>query len=249
MFSRLWLINLVLAAGVIFLGLMAYGVWSEGDKRPSKIGPIKKSLPWSEKKVAKLSVPPESDYEVVVSNNLFSVERSELKPGEKGKKSAMKSKAEGRLIKLLELAHKHTNLYGVIMVANHKEALIGEVPAGGRKGIGERGIKRVKEGDTVGRFKVKEIEQTSVLLTAGGREWRVSLFDMDKPKKRVLIRKPAGPVVVGAGSKSKAVQKPVGIGKKEVAAKRAVVKREVFDKARNKRRILPVPNKSGPDKR
>lgn len=250
MFSRLWLINLVLAAGVIFLGLMAYGVWSEGDKRPSKIGPIKKPLPWLEKKVAKLSVPLESDYEVVVSNNLFSVERSEGKAQEQKEMPGTKSKAEGRLIKLLELAHKHTNLYGVIIVDDRREALIGEVPAGGRrKGIGERGIRRVKEGDTVGRFKVKEIEKTSVLLTAGGREWRVSLFDKDKPKKRVLIRKPAGPVVVGAGSKSKAVQKPVGIGKKEVATKRAVVKREVLDKARNKRRTLPVPNISGPDKR
>lgn len=192
MFSRLWLINLVLAAGVIFIGLKAYGVWSEEDKRPSEIGPIKKPLLWPEKRVAKVRLPPESDYEVVVSNNLFSVERSELKPQEQKKMSKTKSKDDGRLIKLLELAYKHTNLYGVIMVDNHKEALIGEVPAGARKGVGKRGIKRVKEGDTVGRFKVKEIEKTSVLLTAGGHEWRVSLFDKDKPKKRVPIRKPAG---------------------------------------------------------
>ena len=249
MFSRIWLINLVLAVGVIFFGLKAYGVWYEEDKRPSEIGPIKKPLPWPEKKVAKISVLPESDYEVVVSNNLFSVERSEGKPQEQKKKLGTKSKADKRLSKLLELAYKQTNLYGVIMVDNHKEALIGEVPAGGRKGVGERGIKRVKEGDTVGRFKVKEIEKTSVLLTAGGREWRVSLFDRDKPKKRVPIKKATGPIVAGAGSKSKAVQKPVGIGKKEVATKRAVVKREVFEKVQNKRRILPVPNTPGPDKR
>ena len=249
MFSRLWLINLVLVAGVIFFGLKAYGVWSEEDNRPSEIGPIKKSLPWPGKKVAKLNVSPESDYEVVVSNNLFSIERSELKPQEQKKKLETKSKADRKLIKLLELAYKHTNLYGVIMVDNHKEALIGEVPAGGRKGVGERGIKRVKEGDTVGRFKVKEIEKTSVLLIAGGQEWRVSLFDKDKPKKRVPIKKPAGPVLVGAGSKSKAGQTPVGTGKKEVATKRTVVKRQVFDKTRNKRKTLPVPNTPGPDKR
>ena len=164
-----------------------------------------------------------------------------------------KSKADRRLIKLLELAYKQTDLYGVIIVDDYKVAFIAEISAAGstRRSarVNKRAVKRAKVGDTVGKFKVKEIEETSVLLTAGGREWRVSLFDKDKPKKRVPIRKPTGPVAVGAGSKSKVIRKPVEIGKKEVATKRAVVKRGVFDKAQNKRRILPVPNTPGPDKR
>jgi len=242
MFSRLWLINLVLAAGVVFFGLKAYGVWSGEDKRPSAIGPIKKSLPWLGKEIVKLSVPPESDYEVVASNNLFSVERSEFKPQKQGKKPATKSKADERLLKLLKLAHKQTSLYGVIMVDNRKEALITEIPAGGRKGVGERGIKRVKEGDTVGRFKVKEIRETSVLLTAGGQEWQVSLFDKDKPKKRVPIRKPTRPITVGAGSKSKAGQRPAVTGEKKVVPERAVFKRAVLNKAQDRRRTPPTPN-------
>ena len=243
MFSRLWLINLVLAVGVAFFGLKAYGVWSEEDKRPSEIGPIKKSLPWQGKTVAKLSVPLESGYEVVASKNLFSVERSELKPQEQKKKPGPKSKADERLVKLLELAYKQTNLYGVIMVDNYKEALINEVPAGGRKGVGERGVKRVKEGDTVGRFKVKEIDKTSVLLTAGGHEWRISLFDKDKPKKRVPIKSATGPVVAGAPSKGRSVPESPVIGEKKIVPEREVVKREIFEKTRNRRSTPPTVNK------
>jgi hypothetical protein len=244
MFSRLWLINLVLAVGVAFFGLKAYGVWSEEDKRPSEIGPIKKSLPWQGKTVAKLSVPLESGYEVVASKNLFSVERAELKPQEQKEKPGPKSKADERLVKLLELAYKQTNLYGVIMVDNHKEALINEVPAGGRKGVAGDGVKRVKEGDTVGRFKVKKIDKTSVLLTAGGREWRVSLFDKDKPKKRIPIKRATGPVVAGAPSEGRSVRESPVIGKKKIVPEREVAKREIFEKARNRRRTLPIANKS-----
>lgn len=249
MLSRIWLVNIALAVAVFFVGIKSIEIWTEEKKWPLEISSNKKSFPWPEKRVKKQIVPPESDYEVVVSDNLFFVDRSEIMEQKPEKGSAAVPKVSDRRLKVLEQAFKLTHLYGVIIVGDDKVALITEIPAGGPARVNKKGVKRAKVGDTVGRFKVKEIEKTSVLLTAGGREWRVSLFDKDKPKKRVLIRKPAGPVVVGAGSKSKAVQKPVGIGKKEVATKRAVVRREVFDKARNKRRTLPVPNISGPDKR
>lgn len=278
MFSRLWLINLVLAAGVIFFGLKAYEVWSEEDKRPSETGPINKPLPLPGKKVAKLSVPPESGYEVVVSNNLFSVERSELKPQIQGEKPKTVPKSDERELMMLERAFKLIDLYGVIIANDYKAAFITEISVGGPTGgsakrptrafarVNKQGVKRVKEGDTVGRFKVKEIEKTSVLLTAGGREWQVSLFDKDKPKRRVAIKKATGPVVVGAGSKDKAVRKPEVIGEKKVVPERAVFDKDVLEKARRdemeksrrdemekarraKRKMLPVPNKTGNEKR
>lgn len=251
MSSKIWLINLVLAAAVVFFGIKAYDVWSKGEQGALETGSIQKPLPSPEKMIAKRNMPPESDYEIIVTYNLFSHVRSEGKPEEEKTPllNETEPKAAGRSFDLLEWTHQRTNLYGVIIVDDQKEALIGEVPANTGKSAGEKGVKRVKEGDTLGRFKVKEIKNTSVVLTAGGYEWPVSLFDKDKPKKRVLIRKPSGPIAVGAGSKGKAVQKPAVIGKKEVVPERAVVKREVFDKAQNRRRTLPVPNISGPDKR
>ncbi len=236
MLSKIWLVNIALAAAVFFVGIMSIEVWTEEKKWPLEISSNKKSFPWPEKKVKKQIISPESDYEAVVSDNLFFVDRSEIMEQNQKKGPAAVRKVSDRRLKVLEQAFKLTHLYGVIIVGDDKAALITEIPAGGPVGVNKKGVKRAKAGDTVGRFKVKEIKETSVLLTAGGHEWRVSLFDKDKPKKRVPIRQPAG-------------QTPVGSGKKEVATKRAVVKKGVFDKARNKRSILPVPNTPRPEKR
>jgi len=242
MSSKIWLINLVLAAVVMFFGLKAYEVWSGEKKRPSEPGSLKSPLPWPEKKVARRSVSPESDYAVIVSNNLFSNSRSMTETQEqKNKQPAAKIKADGSVLRMLEWSYNNTNLYGVVIVGDHREAFIGEVPAGTGTSVGERGIKRAKVGDTVGRFKVKEINATSVLLTAGGHEWRVALFDKDKPKKRVPIKKETGPIVVGAESKTGVGATSDRTKEQKLAPKPTVSK--------NKERMFPVTNKSGSDKR
>ena len=223
---------------VIFFGLKAYGVWSEGKKWPLKVDSLRKPLPWSEKKVAKRNVPPESDYEVIVSNNLFWRNRSEVKPQEEGKKVETKPKADGRMLKILEGFVGRTHLYGVIIADDRREALIGEIPVGRPGRSGESEIKRAKVGDTVGRFKVKEINNRSVLLTAGDHEWQISLFDKDKPKKRVPIKKETGAIVVGVGSKP-----TVGGPSEEAKAK------EKLPVPATSKKNLPVPAGSGPDKR
>jgi len=242
MSSRIWLVNFVLMVVVIFFGLKAYGLWSEGKKWPLEADSLRKPLPWPEKKVAKRNVPPESDYEVIVTNNLFWRTRSEVKPQEEEKKVETKPKAVGRTLKILEGAVGRTNLYGVIIVDDHREALIGEVPAGKSARSGERGVKRAKVGDTVGRFKMKEISDKSVLLTAKGHEWRIALFDKDKPKKRAQVKKNDGPIVIVGGSKIKSVLTDAKTVKKGPTPKPAVSKRETSSKPQDKKKTLPVPN-------
>lgn len=251
MSSKIWLINLVLAAAVIFFGIKACDVWSKGDQGPLKTGSIQKSLPSPEKKIAKRNMPPESDYEIIVTYNLFSHLRSEVKPEEEKRPLFNETgpKAAGRSLKLLEWTHQQTNLYGVIIVDDQKEVLIGEVPANTGKSAGERGIKRAKVGDIVGRFKVKEIKNTSVILTAGGYEWIVSLFDKDKPKKRAPVRKETGPIVVGSGSKPKIGVISKGAKAKEKLPVPVISKKKMVDKDPNRRRALPVPKRSTPEKR
>ena len=226
----------------MFFGLKAYEVWSGEKTRPSQTGSLKTPPPWPEKKVAKRSVPPESDYGVIVSSNLFSDSRSETEPqGQRKKQPAAKHKADGRVLQILEWSYKNTNLYGVIIVDDHREAFIGEVPAGTGTGVGERGVKRAKVGDTVGRFKVKEINDTSVLLTARGHEWRISMFDKDKPKKRARVKKDDGPIVIVGGSKMKSVLTEAKAVKKGPTPKPAVSKKETSPKPQDKKKTIPVP--------
>ena len=251
MSSKIWLINLVMAVFVVFFGIKAYEVWSKGDQGPLETGSIQKPLPWPEKRISKRSMPPESDYEIIVTYNLFSHVRSEGKSEEEKKPlvNETKPKAAGRFLKLLEWTHKRTNLYGVIIVDDQRQALIGEVPANRGKSAGEKEVKRAKVGDTVGRFKVKEIKNTSVILTAGGYEWPVALFDKDKPKKRASVKKETGPIVVGAGSKPRTGEASAGVKAKEKLPVPVISKKKMVVKDPNRRRALPVPKRSTPYKR
>ena len=242
MSSKIWLINLVLMSVVIFFGIKAYEVWPKGKKLSPETVAVKKPLPWVGKKIAKRSTPPESDYGIVVSSNLFSNDRSERLPQqEKSATKKDKPKVPKSLLDLLEWAQKHTNLYGVIIVDNHKEAFIGEVPDHTGKRVGERGVKRAKVGDTVGRFKVKEINDTNVLLSAWGHEWRISMFDKDKPKKRAQVKKDDGPIVIVGGAKTESILKEAKVVEKRRTPKPAVSKGETSPEPRDKKNTLPVP--------
>ncbi|MFH1351302.1 MAG: hypothetical protein ABII26_10240 [Pseudomonadota bacterium] len=247
MLLKIWLANIVLAAAVFFVGVKTVGVWTE--KRVFKNSSAQKSLTWQEKNGAKRMMPPESEYQVIVSDNLFFADRSEGQQEEPKQGPAIIQKAGGSRLKILEQVVKHTNLYGVIIVDDRREAFIGEIPARKPIRIGEEGIKRAKVGDTVGIFKVKQINNRSVLLTAEGHEWQISLFDKDKPKKRVPVKKETGPIVVGAGSKPM-----VGGPSEEAKAKEklpvpATAKKDIFEKGQDTKKNLPVPDGSGPEKR
>ncbi|MBU0733498.1 MAG: hypothetical protein KKG10_05040, partial [Proteobacteria bacterium] len=249
MSSRIWLINLVMAVFVIFFGIKALGVLSRANKWPSEIGSIQKPLPLPDKKVATRNTPPESDYEVVVNYNLFSDDRSEPKPKEakKPEGAGIEPKAQGTSLKVLEVAHKRTHLYGVIIVDDRREAFIGEVPGNLGTSAGERGVIRAKVGDTVGRFKVKEIKDTSVLLTAGGYEWPVVLFDKDKPKMRAIVKK-AGPLVVGEAQEAKREGTSGEIKEKKGLPVPATSKKDIFKKGQDSKKNLPVPEDPGQTK-
>ena len=239
MLLKIWLANIVLAAAVFFVGVKTVGVWTE--KRVFKNSSAQKPLAWQEKNVAKRMMSPESAYRVVVSNNLFFVDRSEVQQKKPEKAPPAVQKVGGRLLKILEAAAKATNLYGVVIVGDRKEALIGEVPARKSPRSGERGVKRAKVGDTVGRFKVKEINDTSVLLTAEGQEWCVALFDKDKPKKRAPIKKESGPIVIVGGAKNKSVLTEAKAVKKGPTPKPAVSRKETSPKPQDKKKTFPVP--------
>lgn len=250
MSSKIWLINLILAAAVVFFGIKAYRVWSEGNQWPVKAGSIQKPVPLPDKKILARSSPPETEYEVVVSNNLFSLDRNEAAPQAPAPPTEVKkedSKATGTLLKVLERFHQRTNLYGVVIVGDHREALIDSIPAKLGVRVVHRSIERARVGDTLGMFKVKEIGPTTVVLTAGGYEWPVSLFDKDKPKKRVPVKKAVGPVVIGDVPKVEPAATPAAAAKRDLAAEQAASKKKALESALHRRKAPPVPNVSRPD--
>jgi len=253
MSSKIWLINLILAAAVVFFGIKACRVWSEGKQWPVKAGSIQKPAPLPEKKIAIRSAPPETEYEVVVGNNLFNLNRNEVAPKATVPPTEVKKedpKATGPRLKVLERFHQKTNLYGVVIVDDQKEALIDMIPAKLGVRTVQRSVKRVRVGDSLGMFKVKEIGPTTVVLTAGGYEWPVSLFDKDKPKKRVPVKKPVDPVVIGDVPKVGSAATPVVAAKRDLAAEQAAPKKKALERTLNRRKTgktVPPANRLGPE--
>jgi len=251
MSSRIWIVNLVLAIAVVLLGIKAYGVWSRWEQKPLESSASQKPLPLKERKISVRTVPPETEYEVVAGNNLFSPNRNEVgaQPAEPPPETKTEeTKATGNLLKVLERAHQQMNLYGVVIVDNQREVLIDLIPAKPGPSPFERSVERARIGDTLGMFKVKEIGPTFVVLTAGGYEWQVALFDKDKPKKRVPVKKEDGPIVVGSGSEPKAAEPPKPVKSVVPPPAPAIPAKAVSEKPENQQqRTLPVPAPTGSD--
>ena len=259
MFSRVWQINLFLTIFIIFFGIKAYGVWAEQEERiPSETRPVRKPLPLSEKNVVIGNMPPESDYEVVVSNNPFMPDRGNSAEGKQQPEKRTKPKIDKKLLMRLNAALRRTVLYGVIIAGEYKKALVTSVesgPTGRRKPQRTRAPKRrarwVKVGDSLGEFTVDDIRDGSVLLAAAGNQYQVFLYDKEKPKRRVPVKGKENPTVVSLGSKtaiisevakatpkkeipkpkvSKQKQPPKRIVKTKVSKQRQPPKRIVRDK-------------------
>ena len=81
------------------------------------------------------------------------------------------------------------------------------------------------------------------------REWQISLFDKDKPKKRGPFKKETGPIVVGAGSKPMVGVIPERAKAKEKLPVPVISRKKMVDKDPNRRRALPLPKRPKPEKR
>ena len=215
MFSRIWLFNGILALFVVFFGLKAYGVWIEGSKGDDipEIGrknPLGVTNP--PKALYDIKIPPESKYDVLMTLNLFTPERTEIIPETKkqDEKSKKLSAVEQKNIKQY---FSSLTLYGLVITDDSAEALVSySVLASGLKGRktatpkNRRGnvqrmkvkqTKWVKAGDTLGDFKVVSIKPDRVLLKAGEQSYDLLLNDKEKPKKRVPAKPKTSPNVVG----------------------------------------------------
>jgi len=225
MFSRMWLINVILLLLLSFFGVKAYGVWFQGnteDKTPEIAGnPVQKTL----KPVAapyERKISPETKYDDLLTLNLFHPDRTETilgapKPDEKSKKL---SAAEQ---KNMQQYFSNLTLYGLVITDDSAEALVSypvakpvlkgrktTIPKNTRRKIQRLTAKRtqwVKAGDTLGDFKVVSIKPDRVVLKAGEQSYDLLLYDKDNLKKRAAPKPKTGPNVVGVSIKPKAGSK------------------------------------------
>jgi hypothetical protein len=167
MFARTFVVNILLALLVVFLGVENYRVWHPVRQKPAVVRQEQKPAPQAERTVAPKTVRPKSDYAVVVDSNLFSPQRKEIKP-EEPKKEPLQLSGPGRKI----------FVYGVVIAPGYVRALVSNpVPK-----PNERPKKWVKVGDDLADFTVEEIQKDRVILADGTNRYEVFLHDKEKPR-------------------------------------------------------------------
>ncbi len=189
-FSRIWIINILLAGFVVFFGVMSYEVWSKGDERIPEMQAGKspqKALP--AKAIIERTVPPDATFAIVAEKNLFSSNRSEIIPEKKEKKDGP-----------LKVSEKQIFLYGIMVLGNTRKALINNPDPGANAGKKSVKDKWVTVGDMIGTFKVTDIQKDRLILADDAGKHEILLFDKGKPARQMTaVAKPATPTVVTSG--------------------------------------------------
>jgi hypothetical protein len=190
MFSKIGIINILLAFLFTFFVIKTYGVWKTGKNITSENIVIEKATPHSEKRVAKTRFLPDSYYKDVVERCLFSPERAEFIP------EVLESEPE---VAPEKIPGKKIILYGVVMMKDYATALVSnpEIKPGDQPELW------VRSGDHLGIFKVASIQKESILLTDGTKQYKIPLYDQSRPKQRSMAPKTATPTVVTINSKLK----------------------------------------------
>ncbi|HPQ61158.1 MAG TPA: hypothetical protein PLR43_06500 [Syntrophales bacterium] len=194
MISKIWLINLALAILVVFSGIKAADVWFDDDgsvlnskvsERPAERAP--------EKKISREAVPPETAYEVVLEDNIFSPNRREYLPPPE---PSVEEKPE---VVELKIPGKKVVLYGVVLMEGYRKALVTNLE---KKG-GERDVLWIREGEAYGDFKVSRIEKEKVFLEGNGQEYEIALYGDDKPRRQAVSVPEGKPTVIAPAEDKK----------------------------------------------
>ncbi len=184
--SKIWLINMALLGMVAVFGFRAYAVWSHGVVIPGEDARSKSAVknavtPVS---VTRKKVPSENVYNLLVSKNLFDPGRQYVE---------VKTTEEASAIKPGPKMLKKVFLYGVIFASNSWMALVNDPDS---KRRGRKDLLWVKVGESLGDFHVTGIEREKIVLEKDGKIYDISLYDKEKPQRRVPVESVVKPKVI-----------------------------------------------------
>jgi hypothetical protein len=187
--SKVWLMNIALAAAVVLTGIMSLEVWTAPDEAvPEFRAAADAETPPPDKKLVERAASPEANYGIVAEKNLFSPDRSDpLSPASGPGKP--------------RLSEKMIFLYGVVTLDGREQALVSDPESGSKAAGGKAGDKWVRVGDRIGNFTVAEIGRDRIVVKDGADRYDLLLYDENKPVSLENEQLPpaAAPTVVVTG--------------------------------------------------
>lgn len=229
---KIWLLNVLLAASVALLGIKAYAIWSEGTRPMPSAEPSVEAAAFSEGGLQGRRVIEETAYDPVVEHNLFSPSRQAPEVDEEEEEIPVTQE-------ISESPQAPTSVFlnGVILADDYQAALINnQKPA-----AGEKREKWVKIGDRIAGFQVVAIEKDKIVLEEEGEEYEISLFDKQKPGRKVAAAKQQkGPTVVAVSAGTEKTGAPPKTGGEDKKAAEKGPSRKKTEKKEQKSVFGPV---------
>jgi hypothetical protein len=178
MFSRVWIINMVLAVLILFCWIRIWDGPDENVSIPMQTDTVQKSsiLP-STLSVTAARPASSLGYESIVEMNLFSAERTFVA------KIADMETDEVAVEEEVRISGEKVVLYGVVVLDDIKKALINN-PV--RK-PGDLEFLWINEGEDLSNLRVIRIDPKQLLLGDGTKQHRINLYDPEK----IRLQKPS----------------------------------------------------------
>ena len=168
MFFKIWIVNALLMAFLIFVSIRIYGVWfgkhnhhrvvAVDSTRLKETGPC-----LTQKKL------PDSFYDAIVKNNIFSPDRG---------KSYTNTGTDTKGAHTINIGEK-IFLYGIVISGSYRKALL-SIPVNKKR---EKKLTWMGVGDEADNVKIIEIEKEDVIIKDGAQKYKIFLYDKDKPEK------------------------------------------------------------------
>jgi len=169
---------------VLILGYENYEIWSSPGALVINKGGDKKWEGRPEPPPGILSpkvVLPRQSFEVIAEKNIFNPDRKEF--------SIQATPGMSKPI-----TRPPVILYGVVIAGKYQMASI--VNPGRPLHKGEREIKTIKVGESVGEYKLTKIMPDRIVLEGGEDSFEVLLYDPRSPKRRLEIKTPSLPATI-----------------------------------------------------
>ncbi len=236
MFSRKWLINIILLGAAVFLGGKAYEDWHRIEETTPEAPVARQPRTAPRETPVKMKRNSRKHYDVVAEKNLFSSKREEPPPRVD---PPVKKKKVNPKVKKAKRQSKRVVLYGVFSMNGDRKALVQDPSVRGRK---KRNI-WVREGEAVAGMTVSRIESGRILLNDGVENYEIPLYDRNKPKPRTSARRATGPTIIATGTgRGAAPASRVGRPKKVTSKKK-------LPKPKRKPKQTPSPTRVKPKKK